>query len=255
MQKNHKTQNTLGVIPARWASTRFPGKVLAPLDGKPMLQHVWERAQESQLGQVLIATDHEKVAEVATAFGATVVITSPEHPSGTDRVQEAFEKSKAEGIEFIVNIQGDEPFIQPEQLNEILSLLQEPGVEIATLAHPLRDAKEVQSPHCVKLARNKAGEALYFSRSPLPFVRDHEPEDWTSQHEFLRHVGLYAYRTDILREITQLYPSPLESAEKLEQLRWLEHGYRIRVGLTQYQNYGVDTPEDLVRLQKGLRGE
>ncbi len=239
----------VGIIPARYASTRFPGKALAHINGKTMIQRVCEQAKKARsLQRVLVATDHAGIADHVRSFGGEVVMTRPDHPSGTDRCYEALQKSGLTA-DFVINIQGDEPFLHPQQINQLAAILG-PTIELATLARPLTDAERLFSPHTPKVIFDRHGDALYFSRHPLPYVRGTAPGDWLSQHKFYQHIGIYAYRTDVLAAVTRLPPSPLEKAESLEQLRWLEHGYRIRVALTDYDTFGIDTPEDLIRAQK-----
>lgn len=235
----------LAVIPARYASTRFPGKVLADIEGKPMIERVFRQVQQAKLpDSIVVATDHPKVAEVVRSFGAPVVMTKAEHPSGTDRCMEALEK-QSDSFDFVINVQGDEPFIHPEQIDLLARQLNSPEIEIATLVHRIGVGEELQNPNVVKVTISKGGEALYFSRSPIPFVRNKGQKT-----TFYRHIGLYGYRTDVLRKLTKLPPSMLEETEGLEQLRWLENGFRIRVAETPFASQGIDTPEDLERLLK-----
>jgi 3-deoxy-manno-octulosonate cytidylyltransferase (CMP-KDO synthetase) len=236
------------VIPARLASTRFPAKALAPLHGKPILQHVWERArQASHLQHLLIATDDDTIATVARKFGAEVCMTSPLHLSGTDRVAEA-----ASGFphELVVNIQGDEPLIDPAAINAaVLALLHNDGAPMGTLAKRIEDFSEITNPNVVKVVMGRDGRALYFSRSPIPYDRG-------GGASYFKHIGLYVYRREFLLEYPLLPVGPLEQAEKLEQLRALENGYAIQVAETEYESLGVDTPEDLARVDQlfGTRG-
>lgn len=227
----------LGVIPARYASTRFPGKSLSLIAGKPMIQHVWERATLSRyLTQVVVATDDERIATASRAFGAPVRMTRSDHASGTDRVAEVAASSEA-GV--VVNIQGDEPLIDPGAIDTaILALLDEPGCEMATLKRRISNPAELASPNVVKVVTARNGDALYFSRHPIPFDRGTDGEWW-------KHIGLYVYRRSLLLGYSALPVGPLESAERLEQLRALENGIPIRVAETEYDTIGVDTPEDL----------
>lgn len=227
----------LGVIPARFASSRFPGKPLAPIDGKPMIQHVWERARLARsLGRVLIATDDERIAAAARAFGAEVAMTRPDHPSGTDRAAEA---AAATDAEIIVNIQGDEPLIEPAAIDLAVStLLDDPDCRMATLKRRIERREDIQNPNVVKVVTSLDGWALYFSRSPVPYAREGRPVCW-------KHIGLYVYRRELLLAYGSLPRGPLEETEKLEQLRALENGIGIRVAETGYDTIGVDTPEDL----------
>ncbi|MDR3702634.1 MAG: 3-deoxy-manno-octulosonate cytidylyltransferase [Candidatus Sulfopaludibacter sp.] len=234
----------LGVIPARFASTRFPGKVLAPISSKPMLQHVYERASQARyLTSTIIATDDGRVYEAARGFGARVRMTRSDHISGTDRVAEiAF----SETAEIIVNIQGDEPLIDPAAIDAaILPLVHEPEVRMATLKKRIEDPREICDPNVVKVITDHAGDAIYFSRCPIPFDRDGK-----GGAPYFKHVGLYVYQRDFLLGYSALPVGPLETAERLEQLRAMENGYRIRVTETEYESLGVDTPADLERVAR-----
>jgi len=234
----------LGIIPARYASTRFPAKALVDIGGKSMVQRVYEQVvQSASLTEVLIATDHPLIYDHAQSFGSPVVMTAEHHPSGTDRCFEALQK-RGGAFDYIINIQGDEPFIQPAQIDLLADCL-DGATELATLVKRFADQEALFSPNTAKVILNGQGEAMYFSRHPLPFLRGAEPSTWLDKHEYLQHIGMYAYRVDILSRITQLLPSALEKAESLEQLRWLENGYRIRVAFTEYESVGIDTPEDL----------
>ncbi|MBV8820395.1 MAG: 3-deoxy-manno-octulosonate cytidylyltransferase [Acidobacteriaceae bacterium] len=229
----------LGVIPARFASSRFPAKALAPLAGKPMIQHVYERAQMARyLDKLIIATDDERIYSAARDFGANVRMTRADHPSGTDRVAEV---ASAENADLIVNIQGDEPLIDPAAIDgAALALLDEPGIPMGTLKRRIEDPAEAASPNVVKVVTDRDSNALYFSRCPIPFYRAQDGMHY-------KHIGLYVYRRDFLLKYSDLPVGPLEKAECLEQLRALENGYRIRVAETEYDSLGVDTPEDLQR--------
>jgi len=224
----------LGVIPARWSSTRFPGKPLHPLAGKPLLQHVWERCRRSKkLDQVIVATDDFRIAEAAFAWGAEVAMTSARHSSGTDRIAEV--AAKAKQFAHIINIQGDEPMIDPRLIDRLVRELQrDRKLEMVTAAHPFSDPREAESPHQVKVVLNQKGEALYFSRAPIP----------ASLSLHLRHQGIYGYTRNLLLRFVRWKVSPLERAESLEQLRALENGVRIKVVMTDSGSPGVDTPED-----------
>ena len=209
-----------------------------------MVQRVYEQAtQAAGLDKVVVATDHTKIVEHVTEFGGKVCMTSEDHPSGTDRCREAMELEPKE-YDFVVNIQGDEPFINPRQIEGLCKNLL-PDVQIATQAKLIELQENLIDPNCVKVIINSQGNAIYFSRTPLPYQRNHAVSDWISSHQYYQHIGIYAYRPDILQEITQLPVSPLEQAEGLEQLRWLEYGYSIKVHTTNYQAHGIDTPEDL----------
>lgn len=245
----------LALIPARYASTRFPAKPLADILGKPMIQHVYERAARL-FEHCYVATDDTRIADAVTAFGGNVVMTSTEHRSGTDRCREALEKVSAEtGIEFdvVVNIQGDEPYIQTEQLELIKSCFADSNTQIATLVKPFSADEDIFNPNLPKVVLNAHSEAMYFSRSPIPYLRNLPQEEWQSAHTYLKHIGLYAYKSNILKEITSLEAGELEKLESLEQLRWLENGYKIKVAKTEFESYAIDTPEDLERLLEVLK--
>jgi len=234
----------LGIIPARYASTRFPAKALADIGGKSMIRRVYEQVRQSDsLTEVVVATDHPQIMEHVQAFGAPVVMTSENHPSGTDRCFEALQTHGGD-FDYVINIQGDEPFIQPEQI-DILAACLDGKTELATLVKRFADQEALFSPNTAKVILNRTGEAMYFSRHPIPFLRGVDPARWLETHAYFQHIGLYAYRTDVLTLITQLPPSSLEKAESLEQLRWLENGFRIRVAFTEYESMGIDTPDDL----------
>lgn len=239
----------MGVIPARLASSRFPGKVLAQISSKTMLQHVYERASQARyLTSTIIATDDERVYEVARSFGARVKMTRSDHPSGTDRVAEV---ASSENAEIVVNIQGDEPLIDPDAIDAaILPMVHDPELVMGTLKKRIEDPREITDPNVVKVVTDSQGDAIYFSRCPIPFVRGGaQPGVFPPRHHF-KHIGLYTYRRDFLLEYPTLPVGPLEQAERLEQLRALENGYRIRVVETEYESLGVDTPDDLERVSR-----
>lgn len=240
----------LGIIPARYASTRFPGKPLAPVNGKPMVERVYQQALLS-FENVYVATDDERIANAVEKFSGKVVMTSPSHPSGTDRICEALnviEQMEGKVYDVVFNVQGDEPYIQAEALNQLKACFNDSSTHIATLAKPMHNLTDILNPNHVKLTRDNSGKALYFSRSPIPYLRSIPQEIWHEKHTFLKHLGIYAYRSNILREITRLSPSSLELAESLEQNRWLENGFNIRVEITNYESISIDTPEDLARV-------
>lgn len=243
----------LGVIPSRYASSRFPGKPLVDMLGKSMLQRVYEQVSKAKsLTKVVVATDDERIYDHVKKFGGEVCMTSTHHPSGTDRCQEAYLSTK-EHFDFVVNIQGDEPFIDPNQIDLLCSSI-ESTTELATLIQKIATLEQLHSPGEAKVVLNKNKEAIYFSRSPIPFVQKIDPKDWLHHATFYRHVGLYAYRTDVLAKITQLQPSPLEKAESLEQLRWIENGFRIKTIETEMEeSICIDTPEDLQKALEILR--
>ncbi|MDR2969734.1 MAG: 3-deoxy-manno-octulosonate cytidylyltransferase [Tannerellaceae bacterium] len=242
-------QKFIGIIPARYASSRFPGKPLADMKGKPMIRRVYEQVC-GVLDKVCVATDDQRIADAVNAFGGEAVLTSDKHRSGTDRCYEAWCKV-GEGYNIIINIQGDEPFIRPEQIETLKACFADETVDIATLVKPFRADDDFETalfnPNSPKVVLNKNGEAMYFSRSVIPYIRGEKHTEWLKAHTFYKHIGLYAYRADVLRDITQLSPSSLETAESLEQLRWLENGYKIKAGITHRETIGIDTPEDMER--------
>ncbi|HMM04009.1 MAG: 3-deoxy-manno-octulosonate cytidylyltransferase [Dysgonomonas sp.] len=236
----------IAIIPARYASTRFPGKPLADMGGKPMIQRVYEQVKKA-VDDVWVATDDTRIFETVESFGGKAVMTSPDHKSGTDRIQEAYTKIGG-GFDVVINVQGDEPFIQPGQIEALKNCFDSKEVELATLVKPFKkeDGFDVLfNPNSPKVVINKMNEAIYFSRSIVPYIRDVHHTEWLDKHTFYKHIGMYAYRSDILNEITKLPQSSLEKAESLEQLRWIENGYRIRVGYTDVETIGIDTPEDM----------
>lgn len=238
----------IGIIPSRFASTRFPGKPLVDIKGKTMIRRVYEQAKQSHLlSGVFVATDDQRIVDEVESFGGNVLMTSSNHPSGTDRCFEALEKLGKDKYDVVVNIQGDEPFIHPEQINKVLKSFENKQTQISTLAHKISNSEDVCNPSIVKIARNIHGEALYFSRSVIPFIRGAKDTDWTTLYPFLKHIGIYAYRGDILAELVKLPPSSLEKVESLEQLRWLENGYSVMVEITDKESFPVDNPEDLKR--------
>ena len=238
------------VIPARFASTRFPGKPLAMLGGKTVIQRVYEQAA-SVLSEVYVATDDERILSAVEAFGGYAVMTRTDHQSGTDRIEEAVEKTGTQA-DVIINIQGDEPFIQPSQIKTLMALFDDPQTQIGTLGKRFESMEAVSNPNSPKIVTDHRGFALYFSRSVIPFIRGVETDEWLSHYPFLKHLGVYAYRREVLAEVTRLPQGQLEKAESLEQLRWLENGYRIRVGLTDVETVGIDTPADLERAEQFL---
>jgi len=237
----------LGIIPARFASTRFPGKPLVEINGKSMIQRVYEQARQSALTDVVVATDDARILQHVQGFGGRAVMTASHHQSGTDRCFEAYQRCKAP-FPYIVNIQGDEPFIRPEQIDLLISCFQNPQTQLATLVKKISTVEELFNVNAPKVVINQAREALYFSRQPIPYCRNVPNDIWHQQHTYYKHIGIYGYRADILEQITQLPPSSLELAESLEQLRWLEHGFRIATALTEFETIGIDTPEDLQRI-------
>ena len=243
--------NFIGIIPARYASTRFPGKPLVDIAGKTMIRRVYERAS-LVLDHVIVATDDDRIYNEVKTFGGEVVMTSTHHKSGTDRCSEAlfiYESSNCDKKpDVVINIQGDEPFVNVSQLTCLKSAFTRNEVDIATLVAPITTPDDIFNPNCVKAVLSASGNAIYFSRSPIPYIRGISEQDWYKKHTFYRHIGLYAYRADVLRKITKLAPSPLETAESLEQNRWLENNYIISASVTEHESPGIDTPEDLERV-------
>lgn len=243
----------IAIIPARYASTRFPGKPLAVLGGKPVIQRVYEQVA-GVLDDAVVATDDERIRDAVRAFGGRVEMTSPDHRSGTDRCREAYDRL---GVEYdvVVNVQGDEPFIQPSQLEAVKRCFDDPETDIATLVKPFTEADglaALENPNSPKVVLDAQSRAIYFSRSVIPYLRGVERAEWLARHTFYKHIGLYAFRSDVLRAVTALPQSVLEKAESLEQLRWLEHGYKIGVGISEVETIGIDTPEDLEKAERFL---
>ena len=243
----------IGIIPARYASTRFPGKPLALLGGKPVIQHVYEKVA-AVLEAAYVATDDERIYDVVKSFGGQVVMTRTDHKSGTDRIEEAIEKIGGEW-DVVVNVQGDEPFVAKSQLDTICHCFDDPTTQIATLGKPFESMEAVQNPNSPKIVVDNMGFAMYFSRSVIPYVRGKEKSSWLTHYPFLKHLGIYAYRKDVLRQVTQLPQSSLEIAESLEQLRWLQNGFKIKVGTTDGETVGIDTPQDLERAEEFLKAQ
>lgn len=243
----------LGIIPARYASTRFPAKPLAMLGGKTVIQRVYEQVA-GVLDDAYVATDNVRIEAAVKSFGGKVVMTSVDHKSGTDRCYEACTKIGGD-FDVVVNIQGDEPFIQPSQLQAVKSCFDDSSTQIATLVKPFSgndDFAVLENVNSPKVVVNKNMNALYFSRSIIPYQRNADKNDWLKNHTYYKHIGLYAYRTEVLKEITSLPQSSLELAESLEQLRWLENGYTIKVGISEVETIGIDTPQDLEKAERYL---
>lgn len=241
----------ISIIPARYASTRFPGKPLAMLGGKSVIQRVYEKVS-GVIDETWVATDDERIFNAVESFGGKAVMTRNDHKSGTDRIEEAIEKIGGD-YDVVINVQGDEPFIQASQIKTVCECFDDPSTEIATLGKPFgNDMDAINNPNSPKIVVDKKGYAMYFSRSVIPFVRGKESKEWPLSYPFLKHIGLYAYRRNVLAEVTRLPQGELEKAESLEQLRWLENGYRIKVGLTDVETVGIDTPEDLARAENFL---
>lgn len=240
----------IAIIPARYASTRFPGKPLAVLGGKTVIQRVYEQAV-SILPEAYVATDDDRIFQAVESFGGRAVMTRADHKSGTDRIEEAAEKIGTDA-DVIINIQGDEPFVQASQILTLQHLFDAKETQIGTLGKRFDSMDAVMNPNSPKIVCDRRGFALYFSRNVIPYLRGRDVQDWLEHFPYLKHLGIYAYRREVLREVTTLPQSPLEMAESLEQLRWLENGYRIRVGLTDEETVGIDTPDDLRRAEEFL---
>ena len=240
-----------GIIPARYASSRFPGKPLALLGGKPVIQRVYEQVS-AVLDDAYVATDDERIFQTVEGFGGKAVMTRTDHKSGTDRIEEAVEKLGCQA-DVIVNVQGDEPFIQRSQIESVCRCFDDPDTQIATLGKPFESVEAMKNPNSPKIVLDNRQCAMYFSRSVIPFIRGVEEGEWVLHYPFLKHLGLYAYRREVLAELTRLPQSSLEKAESLEQLRWLQNGYRIKVGLTDVETVGIDTPQDLERAEAFLK--
>lgn len=244
----------LALIPARYGSTRFPGKPLAKIQGKPMIQHVYEKSA-AIFAHTFVATDDERIASAVELFDGKYILTSDKHQSGTDRCAEALAKAEKETklhFDVVINIQGDEPFIASEQLNLVASCFEKQQTDIATLVKKVDKQTDLFDTNKPKVVLGRNGNAIYFSRTPIPYLRNYEESQWLQQHCFYKHLGLYAYRSHILKEITQLAQTPLELAESLEQLRWIENGYIIHTKITETENMAVDTPADLKQIEEML---
>lgn len=238
----------LAVIPSRFASTRFPGKPLIDIKGKTMIQRVFEQAKQCKsFADVIVATDDERIYNHVIEFGGKAMMTSEKHPSGTDRCAEVLGKIDQK-YDAVVNVQGDEPFIQPEQLEQLIECFKNPKTQIATLVKKIDSTDDLLNINLPKVIFNKEMKALYFSRLPIPGQKSVDTEEWVKNHQYYRHIGLYGYRAETLKEITLLPPSPLENIESLEQLRWLEAGYTITVSVTEFESIGIDTPNDLNKI-------
>lgn len=243
----------VAIIPARYASTRFPGKPLALLGGKPVIQRVYEQVS-AVVEDAVVATDDERIYAAVEAFGGRVVMTSTEHRSGTDRCYEAYQKLGKQ-FDVVINVQGDEPFIAHSQLRAIMACFEDEQTEIATLVKPFTEEdgiEALENPNSPKVVVDAASKAIYFSRSVIPYLRGVERAEWLKCHTFYKHIGMYAFRSEVLREVTSLPQSSLEKAESLEQLRWIENGYKIGVGISDVETVGIDTPEDLARAEEFL---
>lgn len=242
----------LGIIPARYASTRFPGKPLADIGGESMIERVYERAS-MVLDEVLVATDDERIYTHLSELGKNVLMTSDQHQSGTDRCSEAlehYESTTGKRFDVVVNIQGDEPFIEPKQIVQLMDTFHEKDTQIATLVKKIKDNGTLFDPNRPKVVFSDKKRALYFSRSPIPYCRSAGESDWHTKHTYFHHIGLYAYKSDVLHELSRLDPGDLEICESLEQLRWLENGYIIKVDITEFESFGIDSPYDLEKAKE-----
>lgn len=240
----------IGIIPARYASSRFPGKPLANLGGKTVIERVYDQVAKV-LVNIYVATDDNRIYDAVKSFGGNVVMTRSDHKSGTDRIEEAYNKI-GKDFPVVINIQGDEPFIHPEQIESVMRCFDDPNTQIATLGKRFESIEAVENVNSPKIVVDNNGYAMYFSRSVIPFVRGIDKQDWLSHYPFLKHLGLYAYRAEVLKAVTALPQSSLEKAESLEQLRWLQNGYKIKVAETQFETVGIDTPDDLKRAEQLL---
>lgn len=247
-------EKILIVIPARYASTRFPGKPLALLAGKPVIQWVWESVKKLKNVEVFVATDDTRICEAVKCFGGNAMMTSDQHRSGTDRCGEVLHNLEQQGkhYDIVINVQGDEPFTRCEQLQSLIDTFSDPAVQIATLKTPIGGVEELTSPNNVKVVTNIHGDALYFSRQPIPHLRGKSIETWLESQTYYKHVGIYAFRSEVLHQVVQLEQTPLEKSESLEQLRWLENGFWLQVVTTESANIGIDTPEDLAIAENKL---
>ena len=244
----------LGIIPARFASSRFPGKPLVDIAGKSMIHRVYRQAKQADLlNNLVIATDDERIFSHATAFGANVVMTSQRHLTGTDRCAEVIRMKSYSNYDVIINIQGDEPLIDPDQINLLANVFINKNPEIATLIRPLTENDDLSNPGIIKVVKGKLNQALYFSRSPVPFIRNAPVEHWLKKHIYFQHIGIYGYTKEALLKISRLDFTPLEKAESLEQLRWLENGLRIITEISEHRSYSVDIPEDVDKIMEILK--
>lgn len=238
--------NIIGIIPSRYGSTRLEAKALLDIGGKTLVQRVYEQAVQSRmLTRVIVATDHPAIASHVRDFGGEAMMTDEHHRNGTERCREVIERLACD-CQYVVNIQGDEPFIHPDMIDQTAALL-DGTTEIATLVNKINDPADLLNPSEAKVIVNDRMEAMYFSRAPIPYLMGVPQHEWLRQHEYYKHVSIYAYRADVLSKVTGLMPTPLEIAERLEQLRWIEHGFKIKIGITPHENFGIDTPADLER--------
>ncbi len=245
--------NAIAIIPARYASTRFPGKPLALIDGISMIERVYRQAQQAtSLTEILVATDDQKILDHVKSFGGNVCLTNSSHQSGTDRIAEAYTLLN-KPFDVIINIQGDEPFINPDEINRLINCFTDNSVQIATMAKQIKDASEFINPNVVKVLIKKNNDAIYFSRQAIPYIKNQQADEAVKQFSIYKHIGIYSFKAQTLLQITQLKQTQLEMAESLEQLRWLENNYTIRVIETQYETLAVDTPGDLTKIEAHLK--
>jgi len=242
----------LGIIPARYDSSRFPGKPLAEIDGKSMIRRVYEQClQAGCLREVLVATDDERIFNHVAGFGGKVLMTASTHRSGTERCKEALDiwaEKTHQAWKSVINIQGDEPFIAPEQIDLLGKLMADPGADIGTLVKKISSFDELSDPNVVKVVLNRYGEAIYFSRSPIPYLRGKAMKEWTAHQTYFKHVGIYGFKSDILGRLPELLPTDAETAESLEQLRWIGYGLKIKTAETELESISIDTPADLLKI-------
>jgi 3-deoxy-manno-octulosonate cytidylyltransferase (CMP-KDO synthetase) len=236
-------KKTIAIIPSRYQSSRFPGKPLADIGGKPMVQRVYEQVlKASRVDEVCVATDDERIASVVRGFGGNVAMTSSEHPTGTDRCYEASLQFEAD---IVVNVQGDEPFIKPEQIDQLVQLFADDNITIGTLVKVIKEFSTLIDPNVPKVVMSDVGSVLYFSRFPIPYMRGEEKSNWMDKHTYYKHIGMYGYRRNTLKKLTGLGQTDLEKAESLEQLRWLQNGFKVHAVITEYESFGIDTPDQL----------
>lgn len=244
----------IAIIPARYASSRLPGKPLVDIGGKTMIQRTYEQVKKA-IGTVLVATDDRRIYEKIKEFGGEVVMTSPNHNTGTERCFEAAQKANKlynTNFEVVLNIQGDEPFIAPEMIKMLMKCFDNPKTEIATLIKPIENEEDLFNPNRPKVIFNTNKEAIYFSRSTIPYFQKAEKNQWLKKHDYFMHIGIYGFQFDILKQIIQLSPSLLQKAESLEQNCWLENGYKIKIDITKHESLSIDTPEDLDNIRKNI---
>lgn len=243
----------LGIVPARYNSTRFPGKPLADINGKTMVQRVYEQASKStKLSKVIIATDDDRIYNAVRDFGGEAAMTSPQHQSGTDRCAEIIRNDSSNDWDVVINIQGDEPYIQPEQIDLLCSLFSSSDTQIATLVKKITSTDELFNHNNVKAILNKRSEAIYFSRSPIPYNKNFPEQDWLKYSTYYKHIGIYGYRTETLKTISELPKTNLEITESLEQLRWIENGYTIKAKITLQESIAIDTPDDIMKVKAAI---